>query len=322
MTAPDQLLRFFHDMLRIRMVEETIAEQYPAQEMRCPVHLSIGQEAAAVGVCSALRTSDAVLSTHRSHAHYLAKGGNLKGMLAEIYGRATGCVGGRGGSMHLLDIDAGFWGAAPIVGATVPVGVGVAFADQMQQRDRVTVVFLGDGTVEEGVVHESLNFASLHKLPVIFACENNQYSVYTHLRDRQPPRPITEWAKGYGLPAASCDGNDVERVFGLTVDAVKRARGNAGPTFLEFATYRWREHCGPAYDNHIGYRSEEEFAAWRERCPIETMKTRMFQRDWLNSGGLAKMTATIRAEIDEAIRFAKQSEFPQHANLTEFIYAA
>jgi pyruvate dehydrogenase E1 component alpha subunit len=322
MLAPEEWIRAFRDTLRIRMVEETIASLYSQQEMRCPVHLSIGQEATPVGVCSALRASDAVFSTHRSHAHYLAKGGSLKAMLAEIYGRATGCVGGRGGSMHLLDLDAGFLGAAPIVGGTVPVGVGVAFADKMQRRDRVTVVFLGDATVEEGVVHESLNFATLKQLPVVFVCENNQYSVYTHIRDRQPPRSIAEWARGYGLPTESGDGNEIECVAELSARAIERARSGAGPTFLEFATYRWREHCGPHYDNHIGYRTEQEFADWRDKCPIESMRTRLFQEGLLNRASLAQLTAAIEAEITEAVLFAKESPFPKHESLMESIYAS
>ena len=170
MASPLDMLRA---MTRIRMVEEEIAKRYPEQQMRCPVHLSIGQEAAAVGVCSALQSTDWAFSGHRNHAHYLAKGGNLKAMLAEIYGKATGCCGGKGGSMHLTDQNAGFIGATPIVGSTVPIAVGAALTAQREGNGRVVVVFLGDGAMEAGVVHESLNFAALKKLPILFACENN-----------------------------------------------------------------------------------------------------------------------------------------------------
>ena len=165
-------------MLRIRRVEESIARRYAEQEMRCPTHLCIGQEAIAVGVCNALLRTDKVFSNHRAHGHYLAKGGDLNAMIAELYGRAAGCCGGRGGSMHLIDLDAGFMGATPIVGGTVPIAVGSAWASCLKNSSDVTVVFFGDGCFEEGVMHESLNFAALHNLPIVFICENNSYSVY------------------------------------------------------------------------------------------------------------------------------------------------
>ena len=205
MTSPLELLR---SMTRIRMVEEEIAKRYPEQQMRCPVHLSIGQEAAAVGVCAALQPTDWAFSGHRNHAHYLAKGGNLKAMLAEIYGKATGCCGGKGGSMHLTDQASGFIGATPIVGSTVPIAVGAALTAQREGKGRVVVVFLGDGAMEAGVVHESLNFAALKKLPILFACENNLYSVYSPLDVRQPnQRTISDLAAGHGVKKigrASC----------------------------------------------------------------------------------------------------------------------
>jgi len=176
---PKLRLDFYRRMLRIRMVEEAIADRYAEQEMRCPVHLSIGQEAIAVGVCSALEFRDYVMSTHRGHAHYLAKGGDLKALLAEIYGRATGCASGKGGSMHLVDLSVNMLGTTPIVGSTLPVAVGTAFATRMRHQDNITVVFFGEGATEEGVFAESINFAALKRLPVIFVCENNLYSVYT-----------------------------------------------------------------------------------------------------------------------------------------------
>ena len=256
-------VELWRDMLRIRMVEEAIAEHYPEQEMRCPVHLSIGQEAAAVGVCAALQRKDWVFSGHRSHAHYLAKGGDLKRMIAEIYGKATGCCGGKGGSMHLTDQAAGFIGATPIVGSTVPIAVGAALTSQLHEEGRLVVIFLGDGAMEAGVVHESLNFAVLKNLPVLFACENNLYSVYSPLEVRQPPqRSLSQLAAGHGIQTMLVDGNDVCAVFEASSKACQSIRSGNGPIFLEMPTYRWREHCGPNYDNDIGYRTEEEFESW------------------------------------------------------------
>src|SRR5579859_6536135 len=178
--------RLYRGLLRLRLVEERIAELYPEQEMRCPVHLSIGQEAVAVGVCDHLEPADQALSGHRSHGHYLAKGGDLRAMLAELYGRETGCARGKGGSMHLVDLEAGFLGATPIVASTIPIAVGVAFAARLRGQPLVTVAFFGEGATEEGVFHEAANFAALHRLAVVFVCENNLYSVYSPLEVRQP----------------------------------------------------------------------------------------------------------------------------------------
>jgi pyruvate dehydrogenase E1 component alpha subunit len=204
-------LRLFETMVRIRMVEEAIAERYviQPQQMRCPVHLSIGQEAAAAGVGLALLADDLAMSGHRSHAHYLAKGGNLDAMIAEMHGRETGCCRGRGGSMHLVDLGVGFMGAVPIVGSTIPIAVGLAFAEHLKKGNRVTVAFFGEGATEVGVFHESMNFASLHQLPVVFVCENNLYSVHSTLESRQPDRPIVELATGHRVPSFEGDGNDV-----------------------------------------------------------------------------------------------------------------
>ena len=258
--------------LRIRLIEEAIADHYAEGEMRCPVHLSIGQEAIAVGTCAALETSDKVYSTHRCHAHYLAKGGDLKRMMAEICGKAAGCVGGRGGSMHLMDVPKGVMASIPIVSSSIPVAVGSALADKRMRNGKVTVAFFGDASVEEGVFHESANFASLHKLPVIFLCENNLYSVYTPIDQRQPDRPLTDLARAHGMQAAHGDGNDLDECYRLSVQAVERARNDQGPTLLVLDTYRWREHCGPAFDDHLGYRKEGELKKWEQRDPIRRFR--------------------------------------------------
>ncbi len=312
----------YKTMLRIRMVEEKIAELYPEQEMRCPVHLCIGQEAVAAGVCANLSRNDYVLSGHRSHGHYLAKGGDLKAMMAELYGKATGCCQGKGGSMHLVDLSAGFLGATPIVGSTIPIAVGVAFGSVMRGQQRVTVIFFGDAVVEEGVFHESINFAALKRLPVIFVCENNLYSVYSPLSVRQPEgREIFNLAKGHGVESYQGDGNDVIEVYTLAGQAISKARQGGGPTFLEFKTYRWREHCGPNYDNDLGYRTESEFREWQQHCPIKNFKEHLLRDGILCSQDIEVIVSELEAEIEDAIVFAKESPFPEESSLMEHIYA-
>ncbi len=319
----EPLRQLYYQMLRIRMVEEKIADHlYPEQEMRCPVHLCTGQEAVAVGVCANLLRNDYVLSNHRSHGHYLAKGGELKAMMAELYGKVTGCSQGKGGSMHLVDLSVGFLGATPIVGSTIPIAVGVAFGSVMRGEQRVTVIFFGDAAVEEGVFHESINFAVLKRLPVVFVCENNLYSVYSPLSVRQPEsREIFELAKGHGKESFQGDGNDVIEVYTLAQQAIRKARQGGGPTFLELKTYRWREHCGPYYDNDLGYRTESEFQEWKQRCPIERLKERLLGDDILCNQDIEVMVRNLEAEIEEAVVFAKESPFPEKQSLLEQNYA-
>ena len=317
----EQLLRMYRDMLRIRMIEEGIADRYADQEMRCPVHLSIGQEASAVGVCHALLHSDRVFSTHRCHAHYLAMDGNLNAMLAEIYGKAAGCLGGRGGSMHLSDPAKGLIASVPIVASSIPLAVGTALSDQIDGNKNVSVTFFGDASVEEGVFHESANFASLRKLPVLFVCENNLYSVYTPLKDRQPSRPLTELARAHGMNSMHADGNDVVAVFKAAHEAVERARRGDGPTFLLLDTYRWREHCGPEFDNHIGYRTEAEYEAWHIQCPIKKSRENLQSQKILLPSDEDDMVAVFKREIDNAFEFAKKAPLPEPSSASDHVYA-
>lgn len=310
------LWSLYCEMLRIRLIEETIAERYAEQKMRCPVHLSVGQEAVPVGVTTALRRSDQIVSTHRCHAHYLAKGGDLKAMMAEIYGKATGCCGGRGGSMHLFDNDAGALISLPIVASSIPLGAGAALAMQQQGKDDIAVIYTGDASLEEGVFHETANFAAVKNLPVIFVCENNLYSVYTNLADRQPDRPLTRLADAHAIPTEHVDGNDVVSVANAAKRAADRARRGEGPSFLQCDTYRWREHCGPNYDNHIGYRSEEEFETWKQSDPLEVLKPRL-----ADLAGEASVTAEIEAEIAAAFDFADASDFPTSESAGKGVYA-
>lgn len=314
----DLSLLLYREMLRIRKIEEAIASRYAEQKMRCPVHLSIGQEAIAVGVCKAALHDDYLISNHRAHAHYLAKGGSLPAMIAEIYGKETGCCKGRGGSMHLIDRSVGMLGSTPIVGGSIPVGVGIAFASLMKGEDRVTLIFLGEGATEEGVFAESLNFAALKKLPVLFICENNLYSVYSPLEVRQPKeRDRIALAKAHGLDAQGGDGNDVEEVFQMSREALGKIRRGGGPQFLEFSTYRHREHCGPHFDNHIGYRTEEEFLHWKKGCPLEKQKEKVAS----SREKIAEWEGEIEREIEEAFRFAEASPFPIFDERNETPYA-
>jgi pyruvate dehydrogenase E1 component alpha subunit len=318
----DVLKQLYYQMLRIRMVDEKIVELYPEQEMRCPVHLSIGQEAVAVGACAALSNEDHVFSTHRAHAHYLAKGGDLKAMLAEIYLKETGCCQGKGGSMHLIDRSVGFLGAAPIVGSTVPMTVGSALASAIRGESRVAMAFFGEATTEEGVFHESVNLAMLKKLPVIFVCENNLYSVYSPLSVRQPAeREAYELVRGHGIESLHGDGNNVIEVYEMVRNAVNKARQGGGPTFLEFATYRWREHCGPNYDNHLGYRTEAEFLEWKARDPIKRMYNYLLENDICDEQVFENMVSELDEEIAAAFKFAQESPYPRQEIMFERIYA-
>lgn len=318
MTGEDRSLLF--QMKRIRFVEEEIARHYPENKMRCPTHLSVGQEAVAAAVGLALRRSDLAVSGHRAHAHYLGKGGSLPAMLAEIYGKATGCARGKGGSMHLIDEAAGFMGSTAIVAGTVPVGVGLGYGIKLKRTEQVSCVFLGDAVVEAGVFFESVNFAVLKKLPVLFVCENNLYSVYSPLSVRQPEgRRIHEMVRGLGIPAEHGDGNDARAVYRMACEALEAIRAGGGPRFLEFSTYRWREHCGPFYDNDIGYRTESEFLEWKAREPIGRLQAELVAGG-VSAEVILQMDADIAREVGEAFDFADSSPFPDPATAYADLY--
>lgn len=314
--------RLLFGMMRIRRVEETIAARYSEQAMRCPTHLCTGQEAVSAATGLVLRKTDFAVSGHRAHGHYLGKGGDLRAMLAEIYGKKSGCAGGRGGSMHLIDESVGFMGSTAIVGNTIPVGVGLGLSIQLAGDDAVSCVFLGDGAVETGVFFESLNFAAVRNLPVLFVCENNLYSVYSPLSVRQPKgRQIFQLAQAIGVTAEHGDGNDANMVYEMMDAAVKAIRAGGGPRFLEFDTYRWREHCGPNFDNDIGYRTEQEYMEHRAKEPVQALCDRLMQAGLLTSGEVAMEEASINAEIDEAFKFALLSPFPDSGDVATHIYA-
>lgn len=313
-------LKMYVSMLRIRRIEEVIASLYAEQEMRCPVHFAIGQEAPPVGLSAHLNRNDLVFSAHRSHGHYLAKGGSLKGMVAELYGKVTGCARGKGGSQHLIDLECGFMGSAPILASTISVAVGAAWAGKMDGENRVVVAYFGDGATEEGTFHEALNFAGVKQLPILFVCEHNLYSVHSALDVRQPNRPITALAEAHGLMGLRGDGNDADEIYGLASTAVERARNGEGASILELETYRWLEHCGPNEDVNLGYRAAEEVELWQARCPLVRYRQRLLEAGILTAERDAAEKRKIEHEIEEAVAFAKNSAFPGPEELTMHVH--
>jgi len=319
----DLLWRLYLEMLRIRVIERRIAERYGEKEMRCPVHLSIGQEAVAVGVCAHLRREDKAMSAHRSHGHYLAKGGDLYAMLCELYGRKEGCCGGRGGSMHLMDQAAGFWGAVPIVGSTLPIALGLALADKRLGRKLTTVAFLGEGATEEGVFTETLNLACVLRVPMLFVCENNGFSVYTPLDPRRAPDwDFGAYVRSHGSNYLAADGNDLEAVYRLTAQAMERLRADpTRPCVLEFATWRYYEHCGPGQDDHLGYREEEQIKHWAERDPLALARAQLSTRDPAKAKESEACERRYIAEVDAVIEKVRATPRPDPATLERGVFA-
>jgi acetoin:2,6-dichlorophenolindophenol oxidoreductase subunit alpha len=319
-TSREKLRAMYRTMVRIRKTEEKLVDLYPEQEIRCPTHLYIGQEAVAAGVCVNLRQDDRIFSTYRGHGHYLAKGGDLRALMAELYGKNTGCAKGKGGSMHLIQPEIGMMGTSAIVGGTIPLAVGTALASAMQGRDQASVSFFGDGAAEEGVLHESLNFAALKKLPVLFVCENNFYATYSHQSARQSADSIYRRAEAYAVPGVRVDGNDVLAVFAAAREAVARCRRGEGPTLMECRTYRWRDHVGPNFDFTVGYRTKDEVDEWMGRCPINSFAALLEEHHILSEREMYKITLEVENEVEDAVRFAKESPFPDRSELAEDVY--
>jgi pyruvate dehydrogenase E1 component alpha subunit len=315
------LVKLLREMLRIRVVEEEIEKRYHEDQMKTPIHLVIGQEATSVGCCAALREEDLLYSSHRTHGNYLAKGGDLNAMLCEMFCRVNGCVGSRGGSMHLIDKRVGMAGTSAIVAGAIPIATGAALAAQMQKSDRVTVVFMGDAATEEGAASESLNFAALKKLPIVFFCENNFYSVQSPLSTRQPDRELRRWAAGYAMPAVCIDGMNVLEVYEATRKAVARARRGRGPTFIEARCYRFRAHGGAGDDSRSGYREIAEREAWEARCPIVTYLEFLSEQGLIDTASVNSMREEALAETLAALEFAAASPNPTEADLYSHVYA-
>jgi len=308
-------IELFKKIYKIRKVEDTISKFYSQNEMRCPVHLSIGQEAVASGVCANLSKNDEIISTHRSHAHYIAKGGNLKSMIAELYGKTSGCTKGIGGSMHLQDLTKGINGAVPIVGSTIPIGVGIAYSNKINKKKNIVTIFFGEGATEEGVFYESLNFAGIHNLANLFICENNLYSVYTKLDKRQAKkRSLKKIAEANDVLYFEEDGNDVNKVYNLIKKASKIIRRRKKPVLVEFKTYRWLEHCGPNWDDTLNYRPKGELKKWIKRCPLKKIKSEIKKEKTLY------FEKKIDQEVLQAFAFAKKSKFPNKKLLKNFYF--
>ncbi len=318
--ASTLLREMYVSMLRIRRFEEKVAELLEREEIGCPTHLYIGQEAVATGACVALRKDDYVFGTHRSHGHYLAKGGDMKRMMAELLGKATGCSKGRGGSMHLFAPEVGIVGTVPLVSATIPMAVGMGLASSLQGSDTVSVSFFGDGAVEEGSFHESMNFAALKKLPVIFVCENNFYSSHLPLRDRRAKDNIVDCAQLHGMPGFCLDGNNVIKVYEATLEAVLRARDGQGPTFLECRTYRWRGHVGPSWDLEMGIRDKAELDSWMARCPIRSHGDYLQERGLLSVDEIIQFEDHVAGEVQEAVNFARNSPYPDEGEVAKYVF--
>ena len=311
MDIPAKTLRAMYiTMLKIRKFEERVAELVSAKEIICPCHLYIGEEAVATGVCSALRKDDYVFSTHRSHGHYIAKGGDIKALMAELYGRTTGCSKGRGGSMHLASPDKGLPGSSAIVAGTIPLAVGAALAFFMQKKDSVSIAFFGDGAANEGTFYESLNFAALKKLPVIFVCENNLYSTHLPISACLANTDIYKIAETFNMTSVRVDGNDVIAIFKAANKVIEDARSGKGPALIECMTYRWRGHVGPNFDIDKGLRTKEELEYWMNRCPIKALEEFLLEHGFISTAEIDKIYTSIEQEVEESLAFSKESPYP------------
>ena len=324
--VPSATLRsLYTTMLKIRWFEERLVKLLSKKHKKgiiCPVHLYTGQEAVATGVCANLRKEDFVFSTHRSHGHYIAKGGDIKALMAELYGRVTGCSKGRGGSMHLASPDMGLPGSSAIVAGTIPLAVGAALAFSLKGQDTVSVAFFGDGATNEGVFYESLNFASLQKVPLIFVCENNLYSTHMPIAACLGNTDIYQKAEMFNIPGVRIDGNNVTEVFMTARKAVEDARRGHGPTLIECMTYRWRGHVGPNRDVNKGLRSKEELNYWMNRCPIKALEEFLLKHDILTEPEKTRIGKSIDREIEEALIFARGSPDPDENKLLDNVFKA
>ncbi|NQS97492.1 MAG: thiamine pyrophosphate-dependent dehydrogenase E1 component subunit alpha [candidate division Zixibacteria bacterium] len=323
MYSKETLVNLHKSMVRIRFSEESLVEPILNEEFKCPVHLYTGQEAIAAGVGAALSDEDYIFGTHRSHGHYLAKGGGLKEMIAEIYGKDTGCSRGRGGSMHLYSPEKGFCGSAPIVAGTISLALGSALASSIRKDRRVTVSFFGDGAAGEGVLYESLNFAALKKLPIIFACENNLYSTHLPIRECRPNDNIYQIAEPFGIESHRIDGNDVLQVYEAAKNAVQQCRNNQGPVFLEFMTYRMRGHVGPndkIQEKQTDIRPKAEIKKWEKKNPIEKFRRYLLENNILEEKDLNRIEREINEEIADAYLFAKESPHPLKNELIKYVF--
>lgn len=313
--STEDLERIYHSLRRIRRIEEEVARVYPTDKIKSPVHLSIGQEAASVGVIDVLGPDDAVSGSYRGHAVYLAKGGSAGGMIAEMYGKSGGCAQGKGGSMHLVSAEHNVLGASAVVGTHIPLAAGYALAQKRRKTKNVVAVFFGDGASEEGCFYETLNFAALHKLPLLFVCENNGYAIHEPQTKRWATTKLCERVATYDIPAHQVPDMDVLRIRELTAELVAGMREGSGPAFLEIKTYRWREHVGPAEDYNQGYRDRKEMEPWVKNDQVERLA------QMVSPAARAAIDEAVEKEIVEAFEFAENSPIPQSKELFTHVYA-
>lgn len=309
-------------MVLTRAAEELIGEKVTEGAVRCPCHLAIGQEAAAVGVAHHLGPADRVFGAHRSHAHYVALGGSVHGLMAEVQGKSTGASRGMGGSMHLRDVAHGLYGTVPIVAATIPIAVGAALAAKLDGKGAAAVSFFGDGATEEGTFHESLNLAGTLRLPVLFVCENNFFSSHLHITLRQTSDSVSRFAAAHGIPWRRVDGNDLVAVAEATGQALERVRDGAGPWFLELVTYRWRGHVGPREDDDVGVKRKDDLASWKLRDPIRRLADALMDAGRLSEVELETLWADVRAEVAQAWDQAARDPYPPQEALLGSVWAS
>ncbi len=312
-------LEMLRSMQTIRRFEERASDDYQAGAIYGVVHCYIGEEAVAVGVCAALNKDDQIISTHRGHGHCLAKGADLNRMMAELYGRQTGYCKGKGGSMHIADFSIGMLGANGIVAGGIPIVTGAGLAAQLEGKGRVAVSFFGDGASNAGPFHESINIAATWKLPMLYVCENNLYSAGTTAAETLALSDVAARAAGYGIPGVVVDGNDVMAVYEAAEAAVNRARAGQGPTLIECKTYRWRGHT--ERPGQADPRPQEEIEAWRQRDPINRFVTNLMNQELLTEEAWQEMDAEILAAIEDAVKFAEESPFPEPGAAVEDIFA-
>ncbi len=321
--SKELLEKLYCTMLRIRHCEESMVGPILDGSVLCPVHLYSGQEAIATGVCSNLEKKDYIFGNHRSHGHYLAKGGDMKTMYAEIYGKSTGCSKGRGGSMHLIDADNGILGIVPIVAGTISLALGAALSSKIKKDNRVTVSFFGDGATGEGVLYESLNFASLKKLPIIFACENNYYSTHLHISEIRTNENISEIAKPFDITCFKVDGNNIFDVYEKSKEAVNLCRTGKCPVFMEFLTYRLRGHVGPddnVQGSHTDIRPKEEIENWRKKDPLIFLSSYLLKNNIFSKEQLDTINKEVEEEVLSAKTFAINSEKPLKEELNYYVF--
>lgn len=312
--SPADIARFYRQIRRIRRVEEKVIELYPTDKIKSPVHLSIGQESIAVGVCEALQPQDVVFGTYRGHALYLAKGGSMKEMMAELYGKADGCARGKAGSMHLVSKDHHMMGTSAIVASSVPQAVGYAFALKQRKSNAIVVCFFGEGAMDEGVWHESMNFAALKKVPVLFVCENNTYAIYSNVRDRMANFNIRARAELYGIPTALVERGDSEKLFAQVTSDAAAIRGGSGPRFIEAMTFRWRDHVGPGEDRIHKYRPDAELDAWIANDEMKRLGEKIPPKD------RDAIDREVEAELAASVAFAEQSPYPEDREIYDHVF--